>query len=784
MEEITLHEYIWNNTSEVTTELPSFTEYLNHVTVSKFTTHELPTIRNHGSYEDFVTSILNHLVMTRSRNILVSGYRSESHSELPIINSNANFLATYLSHSNWNRIFELVGVQRFLELIINYRGFHENSNGGKVQLFGDVATFGGSAQPTSKFINKYDILFQSRKIKYTNFQVIRQTPKETVKQILSNCSVNVTELSKRFKNIKHMVSKIIQNDKKCRYDILCQKFLGTTGCNYADILENETREDQVVSLVLIIMGHLLPLDAWGGPINKKIIQERIVDFIKLGSGGRLHIDDIVRGIKLQDFTWFGNIIGRATSKQEFHIRQSLLIGYVRWLIDSLVKTILRSFWYITDSSNMESTKLLHFPHFTWNSLFSNWMVSYSKQNLEKVDETNFTGKYDYGKLKLVPKKSSFRVICVPIKRSYASIGQKLSPSEVERELYEFRKYSTNVLHPVRQVLRLKVNEQKKAKPSYATSVYSSTEVVEKIVKFRDRLVTKFGEETPLVYMIKFDMKECYDRINQDALMNNIRDLFSKEDDDSTFYVRDFSQLDEMYKVKRPITSTDTHFHKFDTLSMFQNAKGTRSDKTKTLTVKKREIIQICHEQIYDVKCLIKNQSGNFEWYRRKRGVFQGFCLSSIFCDILYNSMVDDKFGYLWDSSSEFLFVRLADDFLFMSTDAKLYRKVSSTVSGKTLQKYGAFVNNEKTVAINSSMDECVMKFIGLEINAKTLAVKKNMSGILPSVQNIRSFKSLLKYLTTFYFNNLDNTMLEYSTSELGNVLEPFPKMIVFNAINL
>ena len=70
-----------------------------------------------------------------------------------------------------------------------------------------------------------------------------------------------------------------------------------------------------------------------------------------------------------------------------------------------------------------------------------------------------------------------------------------------------------------QILRLKLSKLRDTYESYRASVHSSSDVAEKILDYRDSLLTRFGE-IPKLFILKFDMKECYDRLSQPVLMKN------------------------------------------------------------------------------------------------------------------------------------------------------------------------------------------------------------------------------------------------------------------------
>lgn len=225
------------------------------------------------------------------------------------------------------------------------------------------------------------------------------------------------------------------------------------------------------------------------------------------------------------------------------------------------------------------------------------------------------------------------------------------------------------------------------------------------------MLTRFGE-IPKLFILKFDMKECYDRLSQPVLMKKLEELFENQDNKTLYYVRYYAQLDASHKLKKVKTTIDTQYHNLNILSSSRHLSNCKSlvDKTKTIALQKGNILEVCRSQIYDVVGSVKDARGNLHLYKRKRGVFQGFSLLSIFCDILYSAMVHDCFQFLWKSKQDFLFVRLVDDFLLVTPDSNIYDQVHNILSGKILESYGAFVNKDKTVVVNQNNHENKYRF--------------------------------------------------------------------------
>ena len=771
-EKKTLLEYVLDNTGKDVPLLPSLKEYMETVDVYQSKKRPVPVIPIQESFDDFMKELVTRLVMEKSNNVIAYGYKTsatDTRSAFTTFHPSGNFVLTHITSHNWSTIFLLLGPKIFLDLLVNNKGFVNKLHGESVQIFGDVSSHRKTV-PVSKSITKFNVLYNTYNRDYSRFAIIRPGIQIILQDIFSFSGLNPGRSSKRCRGLKSLLSRILANDRKCRYDILYAKFIGTSKCNFANVMSNETEMPKVIQFVLLILGKLLPLDAWGGISNKKILKDRVVDFLLLGANEKLHMDDLFRGIKLKDFKWLGRA-NQISSKQDFELRTTFLKGYLWWLFDYVLKNILRTFWYITETSSIMSSELHHFPQYLWKGLYESWVSKYANKNLVKMPSKIQKEQLPCGKIKLIPKRSSFRVICVPSKRSLKLINQKLDPDVLEKEKQEFERYRKEVLLPVGQILRLKLSKLKHQYASYRASVHSSSEVADQILDYRDSLLVRFGK-LPKLYIIKFDMKECYDRLSQPVLMQKLEELFKNEDNNTLYYVRHYAQLDMSHKLKKVKTTIDTKYHNLNILSSctHNNNYGTLVDKTKTTVLQKGNILEICRSQIYDVVGSVKDAQGYLHLYKRKRGVFQGFSLLSIFCDILYSAMVHDCFDFLWKSKLDFLFVRLVDDFLLLTPDSNVYHQMQDIISGKLLESYGAFVNKDKTVVVNQTTTSPTIDFVGLELNTTDLSIKRNSSLISLVTTNFRTFKTLVKHLKTFYQWNLEGFLLDCCSGVLENVL--------------
>ncbi|CAK9435686.1 uncharacterized protein LODBEIA_P04130 [Lodderomyces beijingensis] len=795
-------------------ELPSFKKFLKTVRiyrVSKQERHHVPPqLRHKRHYKRYLRLITITLLRQKSKNVLLSGMpevvkQAYTKKITSALNHKSSFFNMGELHSyNWQRVFQLLGSLRLSELIINWKGFvvKQNVNGGKGNEEGFVQIFGNGLQYTqrvvsreTKCIEKHDVLSKGhRNPRFWHYTLVKSTGDELVKEIFGQ-----EAKARRFRQVKKVLETILENDKKCRYDILYQRMLlASKTVDVDNITSNASSQEEVIRFIFVILGKLLSLEAWGGPANKKVFRDKTIQYLKLESQSRVHIHDICQGLKLSGFEWFGK--ASISSKQDFEVRTTMMQQYTQWIFESLVKKIIKEFWHVSVSTD---GKMLYFPKYVWHKISYLWLERYAQENFI---QTGLTGreKYNYGKIKLIPKRATFRVVCVPAKREIAHVARKLDPQTMTKQEIAFNIFRANELRPVRLTLLKKLNERKRENVCYQTTATSNQQVAERIMDFRAELLTKFGGTSiPKLYMVKWDMRECYDQINQKQLMSKVVDLFKSDPLGTKYYCRTYSKVDQFLRIKQVKHKVESNFAEFDLMTSDaddrgNNGKSTRPtmtkmtkmtiDKGKTVTLTRKDILDMCIQQIFGAKAIFRNPiTQELSYYRRKKGVFQGFSLSSIFCDIIYSALVADKFKFLWDSGSPFSLTRMVDDFIFISPDRDLYDKVYAIVqdSNNALAKYGAFVNSAKTIVVNDDTTDERINFVGLDIEVATLKFKKDYyqsdmsdaGGIITS--QYRTFQSVLAYLKKSYSLRLHHYLLVCENDQLGSVKENVTNLMEF-----
>ena len=649
-------------------------------------------------YPEFIDSLLNFLVQNKLSNVLANGYVNPAVNDswsTALVNPYSNFQVHYVKGENWNRLHNLMGRDRFTELLLTTKCFVTLKLGHYLQLFGIPTYFKNQSNKVQFSFTSFTLLNKTRKN-----QGLLTVFNETTRQKLRQVS-NSAEFEK-------LVSTIERNDRRCRYSHIFQNVVDKNHGSPQTILSLATPLKQVIKFVLVITGKLYPLTFFGSASNRRLFLKSIVHVLKSPPHSRFNLEDLFAKLDRKVLTWSQDL-------EAFY--RFLEVSFIH-----IVYKIIQSFWYVTAAS--DNSSLMFFPHNAWNKVTRNWMKKYSKQYLYKssgaISSCDLLEKFNYGYLRLIPKVNDFRLILVPAKAPYSARTDPVLKFE-----FEFSKYTKEYIDVVRLILTLRSSQLNISHPR----CHSSRDIAKCINQYKLQLIQKFGDSQFKVYMLKFDMKQCYDRLNQKKVLDCVEALFHDLPDDYSFSVRSYMECpihDLKARKSRTQVKDQNNILDFNNFNMDlkRNERIAIVDKVKTYKMTKKQLIEICKLQIFQTGMLINPMTSTM--YKRKTGVFQGCPLLSTFCNITYDHMVEQEFGFLFNLDS--LLLRVVDDFLILSTDLNVCESAKNLIYSTQLHKYGAFVNKSKTFLSDGKSDE-LLKFLGLDINIKTLELYRDYSDV-------------------------------------------------------
>jgi len=220
---------------------------------------------------------------------------------------------------------------------------------------------------------------------------------------------------------------------------------------------------------------------------------------------------------------------------------------------------------------------------------------------------------------------------------------------------------------------------------------------------KNKLFSYLKSRKERLYMVKIDLKKCFDNISKQVLVQIIDNLLAKDE----YYFREFILLKEgdvgnKIDMKYVRGSPDLLFPlNMVDCSNAQEALGCEIDGDCIIKENKTKIFSRS-EILIKLKNMIENTPVFFQnsYYKRKKGIPQGCTISSILC-ALYYGYFDKKFSHL-----NVFISRYVDDFLVISENIEPiieFFKISDSLSD-----FGFTINYSK-VAANFNIEDVIFK---------------------------------------------------------------------------
>lgn len=554
---------------------------------------------------------------------------------------------------------------------------------------------------------------------------------------------------KRLRTLKAILRQAKNNDENMNYDLLYRSKVRARN------ELPETRFSEVVTFVIAAIDNIFPPYVMGTSLNKRRFHNFLIAYLKSQKRTNLSITALIKSMDLNSMKWLGRS-GRVLSSPDKRFKEPLLHKFLKWIFCTIVSRIVRSYWYVTETSGRAPSQgsiVAFIPHEEWRNTSGSWMNQYIKKYLTKVlRRPSLESRYKEGALRLVPKTNDFRPLCIPLRYLLLPKAERLLPEEI-RESYKFTKC---ILGPIRDMIRYQQAKKSVFRFPGHVKCLSSRDVVKAICSFRSSIVSSPTEEKLEFFAMKFDMKHCYDNLNQAKVFQCVRDLFSGEEENSLLFTnfQGFRASSTLYPKSLKLVSDQHTIEKLKRVECLKRGailNGNYQSKASMSKFKVLEILDIVLDQVVEGRIRIKGA----DTYTRKIGVFQGTPLLATFCDVLYDRLICETFQYLSDTTNSLL-IRLADDFLVISQDKLICHKVFEDACSDKFKQFGAYVNLEKSQLYDPKHEKPI-KFVGLEISLQSLEVLRKVAVTLsPPLKHYQSLQQVLEwYSDVFAFKILD-----------------------------
>lgn len=498
-----------------------------------------------------------------------------------------------------------------------------------------------------------------------------------------------------------------------------------------------------------VLAKIIPDEMWGngedGTHNKSQILRKVDHFVKLRRFEAMSLCELADGIKITSMEWLAppGLKGQKTSLTDMKKRREIMNEFLYYIFDSLLIPLLRSNFYITESSS-HRYRLFFFRHDVWRYVAEPAMATLRTNIFEEIKLDRATAVLDsrrlgFSRIRLLPKGKGMRPI-TNLRRRTEIRGRSsiLGPS------------INTVLGPVHSMFKLETQ----INPSrLGSSMFSVGDLYHRLNAFNAR----FGNHRPVFYFAKVDVQSAFDTIPQEAVMKLMDGIPSQEQYIIKKHVEVKAGLLDSQHQKNAVSTVTRRWHSIavtcnDTTDFSQlvekrlgiNRKNTvfvGNTMRKELETEALMALMASHIKQNLVKVGKK-------FYRQKKGIPQGSVLSSALCNYFYADLEAQHLSFLSEGEGQeveggdCLLLRLIDDFLLITTNQAKARRFVGVMHGG-LPEYGVAVSPNKTL-VNFDMDfdgtrvarlpdGARFPYCGLGIDCDTLDIVKDRGYVKDTV---------------------------------------------------
>ncbi|KAM9937129.1 hypothetical protein OXX80_003325 [Metschnikowia pulcherrima] len=673
-----------------------------------------------------------------------------------------DFKTSLLKSLLWERLCVFIGRQQFVALLCQVSCFLRPE--GNITI--GSAAFQKKVVKKVESVRKFHMYFSQSP--YRRVNCLLQRDPEKVVRFIFRLDERQRHVSKKYRQLLNLLKVAKRNDNKLRYDHILNTVNPRRELREA-IFENAVPFHEVTRFVFVVIHRLFPRETFGCQENWNLINDNVYAMLKSERTETVNVRNITQSLIMTAIPWLGKS-ARPTSKQDFALRMHTLYQFVHWFFAYFLVRLISLFYYVTDNpvkTKPSESSNAYFLHSSWNKMSRAWLREYVSKylNVESdpgENETNF----NRGTLRLIPKKSDFRPLCVPSK--FTSCDQNdIATKAVQKKQHAIHDFT--VMRPIRDILRYQQQRLAQTRGCPFPRCNSVNDVGREIKIFKAALLTRFAGNIPPLFAVQFDMKHCYDNLNQAKILSCIEELFSNDLNSEEYMTRRFTRSTRGNTISAPKTlvKSSSAVEELDIFSHNVNPSkhnAVYGDRVRTFKFQRGQILDLVRSQVLDATTELPRLEGLA--FKRTRGVFQGFPLSGTLCDIVYDSLVDNVLARVKGKDHECILLRLADDFLFLSTSKDACQEMLKCARSREAKEFGAHVNSEKIAWMDATHEgNEYAHFLGLTIDLRCVSVERSEPGsVALTTNNKRSLHSSLTYLNWRFRLRLADYLLDLTLS--------------------
>lgn len=602
----------------------------------------------------------------------------------------------------------------------------------------------------------------------------------------SNKGASADKVPRRLRGVLPLIKRLQKLHAKCAYKEILFKHCPVEPVPDSydpktfDMTTLSTSPESVSSFVQSVFRHILPHELFGqgqdGVLNLESVMHQVDVFIKLRRFETLSLHTVVQGIKVTAINWLAppgspNIV----SQTELKVRKDLLNELLYYIFDSLLIPLIRSNFYVTESSSNRN-RLFYFRHDIWRQLVEPHISRLKAETFEEVpkpDVHKVITEEAIGSslLRILPKNKGARPLMNlrrrPMLRVVDSKGKRVTRLGAAINF---------LMKPLFEVL----NYEKNISPDVLgkAAIGNVTDIYPRLKAFREATISNSNGEIPKYYFVKLDVHSCFDTIPQDRLIELIAQIVPQEEVyhiakynmytvpprtpmaspkrsmatkprirycSSVASTNGFGGLYSENRVRKPLNSLSLINNRSNSL---HKSRLKRRKRRNTICVPSFARQGIKHRAEMLLTLLRRHIKTNLvrigkKYYRQRNGIPQGSVVSSLLCNMFYADHENRHLSFLLKNGQskrdDALLLRMVDDYLLITTDKSLAIRFLHEMLVPN-ERYGITVNPDKTlVNFKCQIDGRQMPqhtaggaqkdafpFCGATVDTSTLALSKDI----------------------------------------------------------
>ncbi|XP_076965524.1 telomerase reverse transcriptase isoform X2 [Callospermophilus lateralis] len=426
-----------------------------------------------------------------------------------------------------------------------------------------------------------------------------------------------------------------------------------------ELLDQHSSPWQVYAFLRACLCRLVPAGLWGSRHNQRRFLRNVKRFISLGKHARLSLRELTWKMKVRDCAWLRRSPGtHCVPAAEHRLRAEILAKFLFWLVDAYVVGLLRSFFYVTETT-FQKNRLLFYRQSTWRRLQSvgvrQLLERVQLRQLSEAEVRQHQGArpaLPTSRLRFVPKPNGLR----PIVSMDCVVGA--------RALRREKKAQQFAVHI--KTLFSVLNYERAQRPGLlGASVLGMDDIYRVWRAFVLRV--RAQNPAPRLYFVKADVTGAYDTIPQDRLVEVIASIIRPPE--NTYCVRRYAVVQRaahgrVRKSFRTHVSTLSDLQPY--MRQFVEHLQDRSALRDAVVIEQSCSLNETSTNLFDcflrfVRSSVVRIGGRC--YVQCRGIPQGSVLSTLLCSLCYGDMENKLFAGVQQDG---VLLRLVDDFLLVT----------------------------------------------------------------------------------------------------------------------